>query len=120
MRISPRKAIAVFQKTKGHCGYCGCTLDFDGFTADHVIPRSKGGGNEISNLLPCCNPCNRSKAARSVEEFRLVMAARGAGCGIFTASQLLYLKDAGAFPVLDIPEEHSFYFEDIEAKNASI
>lgn len=120
MSISSRKAIAVFQKTGGHCGYCGCTLDFESFTADHILPRSKGGGNEISNLLPCCNPCNRSKAARSIEEFRLVVAAREVGCGIFTASQLLYLKDAGAFPVLNIPEEYFFYFEKIEVNNASI
>lgn len=120
MKISPRKALAVFHKTQGHCGYCGCSLNFEGFTTDHITPRSKGGSNELSNLLPCCKSCNGSKAARSVEDFRLVMAARNAGCEIFTASQLSFLKGVGAFPLLNIPEEHIFFFEKIEVENASI
>lgn len=120
MKLSAQKAIAIYQRTGGHCGYCGCILDFESFTADHLIPRSKGGGNELSNLMACCKTCNRSKSSRSVEEFRLVVAARKAGCEVFTASQLLFLKEAGAFPLLKIPETYYFHFETMEAKNASM
>lgn len=31
------------------------------FTIDHVIPRSKGGLNHISNLKTCCINCNSLK-----------------------------------------------------------
>lgn len=120
MRVSPQKAIAVFQRTNGRCGYCGCALDFEGYTTDHMVPRSKGGGNELSNLLACCKTCNRSKAARSVEDFRLVMAARKAGCDIFTASQLGFLNGVGAFPLLNISNDHPFYFESMGVENASL
>ncbi|MFD6469381.1 HNH endonuclease [Streptomyces goshikiensis] len=33
-------------------------------TADHVIPLSRGGTNDISNLRPACAPCNFSRGNR--------------------------------------------------------
>ncbi|HCM7679646.1 TPA: HNH endonuclease [Klebsiella aerogenes] len=111
MKISPQKAIAIYQKTKGHCGYCGCYLEFEGYTADHIVPKSKGGSHEVDNLLPCCKTCNRTKGARSLHEFRLVTAARNAGCNMFSALQLAYLADAGVLPSLGIDAGHRFYFE---------
>ncbi|MET9890780.1 HNH endonuclease [Streptomyces sp. NPDC006465] len=27
-------------------------------TADHIVPLSRGGSNEPSNLRPACGPCN--------------------------------------------------------------
>lgn len=31
-------------------------------TADHYIPKSKGGPNTVENLNPMCDPCNNKKA----------------------------------------------------------
>ncbi len=37
------------------------TDDFYPLTIDHIIPRSKGGGDELDNLQPMCYKCNSIK-----------------------------------------------------------
>ena len=32
------------------------------FTKDHLMPKSKGGKNHISNYKTCCEICNKIKA----------------------------------------------------------
>jgi 5-methylcytosine-specific restriction endonuclease McrA len=40
-------------------------------TLDHVVARSKGGGEyDENNLVVCCNRCNARKKSMSVEEFK--------------------------------------------------
>jgi hypothetical protein len=36
---------------------------------DHVVPKSGGGSDRLSNLVLACVPCNDAKANRPVEEF---------------------------------------------------
>lgn len=53
---------AVWEKSSGACHYCGCALNpFDGFTIDHVVARSKGGSDDLDNLVASCLPCNSRK-----------------------------------------------------------
>lgn len=42
------------------CVSCGKPAD----TIDHIVPLSKGGGNEDDNLQPMCWDCNRAKGDR--------------------------------------------------------
>lgn len=37
--------------------------------ADHVIPKSRGGSDDLSNLVACCEQCNGQKGAKTPEEF---------------------------------------------------
>lgn len=57
----------VFDRDNYTCQYCGkrgCMLE-----VDHVIPFSKGGSYELSNLVTACRKCNRQKRDKSLEEF---------------------------------------------------
>jgi 5-methylcytosine-specific restriction endonuclease McrA len=38
------------------------TDEFELMTIDHIVPRSKGGKDELENLQPMCNTCNAKKA----------------------------------------------------------
>lgn len=57
----------VLYKFSHHCAYCGKT-DVP-FEIDHVIPKSKGGTDRVSNLVLSCHNCNQKKDDLSLEEF---------------------------------------------------
>jgi len=52
----------VLKRDKFRCVYCGAKAS-DGIKleVDHVIPRSAGGENSLSNLVTACERCNRAK-----------------------------------------------------------
>lgn len=44
------------------CTHCGKSMDYiKDFTLEHVIPISKGGTNDIRNLVALCEDCNKEK-----------------------------------------------------------
>ena len=46
----------------GLCAYCRCER---ATTLDHIKPRSKGGSNLRSNLVPACVECNHNKGSQN-------------------------------------------------------
>lgn len=57
--------ISVFERDKFKCVYCGCgAKDGAVLNVDHIIPVSKGGSNESTNLQTLCRACNNGKADR--------------------------------------------------------
>jgi CRISPR/Cas system Type II protein with McrA/HNH and RuvC-like nuclease domain len=53
-------------KRDGHaCVYCNSR---ENLTLDHVLPRSRGGGNTWENLVTCCSRCNSRKDNMTPEE----------------------------------------------------
>ena len=50
------------------CSYCGR----EATEADHVTPTSKGGTDELSNLVASCKPCNSSKQDRTLNRVPFV------------------------------------------------
>jgi hypothetical protein len=59
----------VFERDEWLCVYCGAQVDMQSGQADHVVPRSRGGSDDISNLATACAPCNQSKGARTPAEW---------------------------------------------------
>lgn len=57
----------VYQRDDHSCVYCGCT---DRLSLDHLFPLSRGGSNNLPNLVTACLPCNISKGDRTPEEWR--------------------------------------------------
>ena len=51
---------------KTSCVYCG---DTEPLHLDHILPKSRGGSNEASNLQWLCATCNQAKGALTTEEF---------------------------------------------------
>ena len=56
----------LFGKQEGHCAGCGTLFPFRNMTVDHIVPRSKGGGNHIENLQLLCGACNSVKGDRDM------------------------------------------------------
>ena len=58
-----RERIVLFENK---CAYCGNT---EKVTIDHVVPLSRGGLDNASNVVPACVRCNSSKCAKPVEQW---------------------------------------------------
>lgn len=83
VKVPYRGTLPLTRKTLLHrdnhtCQYCGKKGD----TIDHVVPRSKGGRHEWTNVVVACRPCNAKKSDKLLGEtqFRLAcepVAPRG-------------------------------------------
>ena len=51
----------IFERDNFTCQYCGRKPPEVILEVDHILPKSKGGGNEKINLITSCRKCNRSK-----------------------------------------------------------
>lgn len=86
-RLSTKRQ-AIWDKSGGHCWYCGCPLPDKGWHADHVEPIERKLQYQFAkglfttdecdhperdtedNKVPTCASCNIQKGSLSVEEFR--------------------------------------------------
>lgn len=57
----------LLEKWSRKCAYCGIT-DV-AFEIEHILAKSKGGSNRVSNLCLSCHSCNQAKGNKPVEEF---------------------------------------------------
>lgn len=111
--ISAKKWLLVQSKTNSKCAYCGIDLlSLDNFnsTIDHIIPKSKGGRENIDNLLPCCRTCNTSKGKKSIEQYRFWVTCKRNNIPTFSSGQLKYLSTKVDLDKV-FPPLVSFYFE---------
>ena len=63
-RITPFQARLVAAKYGFRCAICGKMLDAS-WETDHIVPLSRGGSNDLSNLQPVHRiPCHQMKSSR--------------------------------------------------------
>ena len=95
----------VLSKAKGRCELCGVSKDVRALEVDHIIPRSKGGTNDISNLQALCYLCNNSKRDRDETDFRGMLCAyknRAEGCLLCDpAANVIESENELAYSMLD-------------------
>jgi ATP adenylyltransferase len=125
--ISGNVRYKVLTMAKGRCELCGIPAEQKALDVDHIVPRNKGGSDDISNLQALCYSCNRMKRDSDNTDFRAVreeMNARQSGClfceipeeRVIAENELAYAIRDG-FPVTElhtliIPKRHvASYFD---------
>ena len=83
----------VLLRDRHTCQYCAATAPASSLTLDHVVPRSRGGGNSWENLVACCLPCNNRKRDRTPEEARMKLLRRPRAYGAGSLLRELALGD---------------------------
>lgn len=72
----------IFKRDKSTCQYCGSKKYL---TIDHVMPRSRGGGNTWTNLVTCCSGCNVYKGNKTPKEAGMKLINRPYEPSIFSS-----------------------------------
>ena len=117
----------VLKRAKHRCELCGGHEEQVALHVDHIIPRSKGGTDDISNFQALCMTCNTNKRDTDDTDFRgtldsysdretsCIFCNLGAGRIIAENELCIAIKDA--FPVTEhhtlvIPKRHvADYFD---------
>ncbi|UJP67160.1 HNH endonuclease [Mongoliitalea daihaiensis] len=63
----------LFKRDSNECQYCGSSKNL---TIDHIVPKSKGGKTNWTNLITACNRCNVYKGDKSPEQAGLKLRSQ--------------------------------------------
>ena len=69
-RIAARLVRATLATYGTRCHLAGPRCTGRATTADHLVPRSRGGPDTLPNLRPACAPCNRQRGDMTLDEWR--------------------------------------------------
>jgi diadenosine tetraphosphate (Ap4A) HIT family hydrolase/5-methylcytosine-specific restriction endonuclease McrA len=125
--ISGTLRYEVLKRAKFRCELCGISADDKALEVDHVVPRNRGGLDDLTNLQALCYSCSAMKRDRDDTDFRGVMETYGLRepgcpfCGVesakIVAENRLCFAIMDKFPVTErhtliIPKRHvAKYFE---------
>lgn len=69
MILEKKTKLDKFIAQHKRCFYCNASISLKTYkknyaTRDHFIPLSKGGANDIGNIVLCCKKCNTEKSSQ--------------------------------------------------------
>lgn len=65
----------VLKAARFRCQLCGIPADQKALEVDHILPRSKGGSDELHNFQALCYSCNAMKNNQDDEDLREVASS---------------------------------------------
>lgn len=74
--ISKKIRFEVFKRDSFSCQYCGAKAPDIVLHIDHICPVSKGGTNDLLNLITSCEDCNSGKSNRELTDDSVVEKQR--------------------------------------------
>lgn len=74
--LSKKLRFEVFKRDSFTCQYCGKVAPNVILEVDHIEPVSKGGSNELLNLITSCYDCNRGKTNIELNDDAVVSKQR--------------------------------------------
>lgn len=74
--IPKKTRFEVFKRDKFTCQYCGRSAPDVILEVDHIKPVSKGGTNDVINLVTSCRDCNRGKSDKVLSDDSTVKIQR--------------------------------------------
>lgn len=74
--ISKKVRFEVFKRDSFTCQYCGKAAPDVILHVDHIDPVSRGGGNDILNLITSCADCNGGKSNRVLDDQTMLVKQR--------------------------------------------
>lgn len=75
----------VMRRAMGRCEACGVSSEVRALEVDHIVPRSRGGTNDLWNLQALCSLCNVQKLDRDETDFHAAheeVRHRSEGCEV--------------------------------------
>lgn len=74
--LSNRIRFEVFKRDSFTCQYCGSKAPEVVLQVDHIVPVSKGGSDDLLNLVTSCKTCNSGKSDREISDESAVSKAK--------------------------------------------
>jgi len=74
--LSKKLRFEVFKRDSFICQYCGKVAPNVVLEVDHIEPVSKGGSNDLLNLITSCFDCNRGKTNTELKDDSVVSKQR--------------------------------------------
>ena len=74
--LSSSVRFEVFKRDSFRCQYCGAESPQVLLHVDHIKPVSKGGNNDLTNLITSCETCNQGKGAKTLDDQSAMQKSR--------------------------------------------
>lgn len=69
--LSKSMRFGIFGRDQFACRYCGKAPPEVKLVVDHIVPVSRGGTNDETNLITSCESCNQGKSDKSLSTLPL-------------------------------------------------